>query len=156
MKGNDKVIERLNHLLAGELTAMDQYFIHSRMYDDWGFDKLYERTRHEMLEEQEYADRLIRRILFLEGVPDLQQRDPLAVGRTVPEMLENDLALERGVVAALRDAIALCESVGDYQTREMLQGLLEETEEDHTYWLERQLGLIQKVGLENYLQAQMG
>ena len=156
MKGDDRVIERLNQLLAGELTAMDQYFIHSRMYDDWGFDKLYERTRHEMLEEQEHADRLIRRILFLDGTPDLTRRDPVAVGRTIPEMLENDLQLERAVVQALRDAIALCESVGDYSSREMLKSLLHDTEEDHAYWLERQLGLIRRVGLENYLQAQMG
>ena len=155
MKGEKHVIEHLNKLLAGELTAMDQYFIHSRMFLDWGFDKLYERIAHEMEDEKGHASLLIERILFLEGTPDLGQRAALTVGKTVPEMLENDLALEISVVKALREAIAHCESVQDYQTREILAAMLADTEEDHTYWLEKQLGLIQKLGLQNYLQSQL-
>lgn len=155
MRGNSLVIERLNELLAGELTAIDQYFIHSRMYENWGFGKLYERVAHEVHDETGHADALIKRILFLEGTPDLSKRDPLSVGATVPNMLKNDLELELKVVAALRDAIAFCESVQDYRTREILEGLLEDTEDDHAHWLEQQLGLIDRIGLENYLQSQL-
>lgn len=155
MKGNPKVIETLNKLLADELTAMDQYFTHSRMYDDWGFSKLYERIDHEMDDEKQHADLLIKRILLLEGVPAVGDRNPLRIGKDVPAMLQNDLDLERDVIISLRNAIAVCEQERDYQTREILEGLLSETEEDHAYWLEKQLGLIEKVGLENYLQSQM-
>lgn len=155
MRGNGLVIERLNELLAGELTAIDQYFIHSRMYENWGFGKLYERVAHEVHDETEHADALIKRILFLEGTPDLSKRDPLSVGATVPNMLKNDLELELKVVAALRDAVAFCESVQDYRTREILEVLLEDTEDDHAHWLEQQLGLIDRIGLENYLQSQL-
>jgi bacterioferritin len=108
-----------------------------------------------MQEETEHATRLIQRILFLEGTPDLSQREPLAVGRDVPQMLRNDLELELRVVRHLREVIAYCESVQDYQTREILEQMLEDTEEDHTYWLEQQLRLVDAVGLQNYLQAQM-
>ena len=156
MKGNTKIIRQLNKLLSGELTAMDQYFIHSRMYDDWGFEKLYERINHEMEEEKDHADWLIKRILFLEGKPDLSKREPLKVGKDVPSMLKNDLAVEYSVVKALKDVIAACEEEKDFQTREILEQMLEDTEEDHTYWLEKQLGLIDKIGLPNYLQSQMG
>lgn len=155
MKGDNKVIEQLNKLLAGELTAMDQYFIHSRMYQDWGLDKLYERINQEMQDETGHADALIKRILFLEGVPDLSKRAPLTIGSNIPEMLKNDLELELNVVASLKGVIAYCESVNDYNTREILESLLQDTEDDHTYWLEKQLGLIDKIGLENYLQSQM-
>ncbi len=155
MKGNEQVIEKLNLLLKGELTAMDQYFIHSRMYEDWGLSKLYERINHEMQDETGHADLLIKRILFLEGIPDLSQRDGLNIGSNVPEMLQSDLELELSVVAALKEVIAYCESVQDYVTREMLETMLQDTEDDHTYWLEKQLGLIQRVGLENYLQSQI-
>ncbi|MCO6427271.1 bacterioferritin [Nitrosomonas communis] len=155
MKGNVKIIDILNQLLAGELTSMDQYFTHSRMYDDWGFNKLYERIDHEMDDEKQHADLLIKRILFLEGVPAVGNRSPLRIGKDVPEMLENDLELERSVITALRNAIAVCEQEQDYQTREILETMLEDTEEDHAHWLEQQLGLIKKVGLENYLQSQM-
>lgn len=155
MKGDPKVIAMLNQLLAGELTAMDQYFIHSRMYHDWGFEKLYTRIDHEMTEETQHADQLIRRILFLEGMPNLSKREPLNLGSDVRRMLENDLELEIRVVTALKEVIIYCESVKDYQTREILEVMLKDTEEDHTYWLEQQLGLIEKVGLENYLQSQM-
>lgn len=155
MKGNDEVLKNLNRLLSAELAAMDQYFIHSRMYKDWGFNDLYERINHEMQEETEHADRLIQRILFLEGTPDLSKREGLKVGTDVPAMLKNDLELELNVVGALKEVIAHCESVQDYETREILEALLEDTEEDHAYWLEIQLGLIDKVGLQNYLQSQM-
>ena len=155
MKGNDQVIAHLNTLLAGELSAIDQYFIHSRMYENWGFSKLYERIAHEVQDETNHADALIKRILFLEGTPDLSKRDPLHVGSTVEEMLKNDLALELQVVAHLRKVMAFCESVQDYQTREILQAMLKDTEDDHTHWLEQQLGMIERIGLQNYLQSQI-
>ena len=155
MKGNDQVIAHLNTLLSGELSAIDQYFIHSRMYENWGFSKLYERIAHEVQDETNHADALIKRILFLEGTPDLSKRDPLHVGSTVEEMLKNDLALELQVVAALRKVMAFCESVQDYQTREILQAMLKDTEDDHTHWLEQQLGIIERIGLQNYLQSQI-
>ena len=155
MKGNNKVITTLNKLLAGELTAMDQYFTHSRMLDDWGLQKLYARIDHEMDDEKQHADALIKRILFLEGTPEVSNRAPLNIGKDVPDMLANDLALERQVVADLRAAIALCEKEQDYQSREILEAMLADTEEDHAYWLEKQLGLINKIGLQNYLQSQI-
>lgn len=155
MQGDKQVITYLNELLAGELTAIDQYFIHSRMYENWGFHKLYERINHEVKDETGHADALIKRILFLEGTPDLSKREPLAVGADVPEMLKNDLAVEYKVVADLRKVIAYCESVRDYQTREILEVMLDDTEEDHAHWLEKQLGLINLIGLENYLQSQI-
>jgi len=155
MKGSQKVIDVLNELLAGELTAMDQYFIHSRMYEDWGLTKLFERIGHEMEDETGHADLMIRRILFLEGKPNLAKRDALDVGATVPEMLQSDLNIEYSVVKNLKAAIALCETEKDFETRAMLVKQLEDTEEDHAYWLEKQLGLIDKIGLQNYLQSQM-
>ena len=155
MKGQAKVIDILNTLLASELSAMDQYFIHSRMYEDWGLTKLYERIGHEMEDETGHADALIKRILFLEGTPCLTVRDPINVGKTVPEMLKSDLDLEYTVVTALKSAIADCENMQDYDTRAILVQMLEDTEEDHAYWLEKQLGLIDKIGLQNYLQSQM-
>lgn len=155
MKGNKKVIKQLQKLLRGELAARDQYFTHSRMYDDWGLTKLYERLNHEMEEETEHADALIKRILFLEATPDLSEQDGLRIGKTVPEMLQNDLDVEYEVVTALKEAIAVCEKEQDYQSREILEPMLADTEEDHAYWLEKQLGLIDKIGLKNYLQSQM-
>ena len=155
MKGQAKVIAALNALLASELSAMDQYFIHSQMYQDWGLNKLYERIGHEFDDEKGHATLLISRILFLEGIPDLTTRDPIHVGKDVPEMLQNDLQLEYDVATALKNAIKLCEQEQDYQTREILEKLLEDTEDDHAYWLEKQLGLIKMLGLPNYLQSQM-
>ncbi len=155
MKGKQTVIDQLNLLLANELTAMDQYFVHSEMYRDWGLSKLHERIAHEFEDEKGHASKLIERILFLEGRPDLVTRIPLRVGNDVPEMLKNDLLVEQEVGAALKEAIALCEQEADYQSRDILQGLLEDTEADHTFWLEQQLGLINKVGLQNYLQSKM-
>lgn len=156
MKGENKVVALLNKLLAGELTAIDQYFIHSEMLSNWGLHRLAERLRHEVEDEHRHARMLIARILFLEGVPDLKTREPLAVGKDVPHILKNDLAVEIDVVKALRAAIAECEKLGDYITRKVLVELLDDTEIDHAHWLEQQLGLIRMVGLENYLQSQMG
>jgi bacterioferritin len=155
MKGKAQVLEQLYFLLRGELAARDQYFTHSRMYADWGLTKLYERINHEMADETQHAAALIERILFLEGTPDLSQQDGLNIGRTVPEMLRNDLDFEYKVIGDLKNAIAVCEQEQDYQTREILLKILADTEEDHGYWLEKQLGLIEKIGLQNYLQSQM-
>jgi bacterioferritin len=155
MQGDKKVIELLNGLLAGELTAIDQYFVHSRMYENWGFKKLHERIAHEVTDETGHADKLIQRILFFDATPDLVTRKPIRVGKDVSEMLKNDLALELDVVRELKQAIAYCETAKDFQTREILEVMLADTEEDHAHWLETQLGLIDKVGLTNYLQSQM-
>ncbi len=155
MKGNTKVINQLQTLLNGELMARDQYFAHSRMYEDWGLNKLYERLKHEMEEETEHADVLVERILFLEGTPDFSSQDKVNVGKTVPDMLQNDLTVEYAVVAALKTAIKICEEEQDYDSRAILTKLLDDTEMDHAYWLEKQLGLIEKIGLQNYLQSQM-
>ncbi|MFK7161352.1 bacterioferritin [Marinospirillum sp. MEB164] len=155
MKGNKKIIAALNKLLAGELTAMDQYFIHSRMYQDWGLNKLFERIDHEFDDEKGHAAALIERILFLEGTPDLVTREPIKVGKDVKEMLENDLALEYAVVRDLKEVMALCEKEQDYQTREILRQMLDDTEVDHAYWLEKQLGLIERLGMKNYQQSQL-
>ncbi len=155
MKGHPEVISELNRLLAGELAAMDQYFIHSRMYANWGLTKLAERTSHEMQDETSHADLLIQRILFLDGTPNMMTRDPLRVGHDVPSMLENDLEVELSVVDGLKSAIELCEVNGDYQTRSILEVMLKDTEEDHTHWLEKQIALIGRIGLQNYLQSQI-
>jgi bacterioferritin len=125
------------------------------MYEDWGLQQLYERIKHETEEERQHAAKLIRRLLFLEATPDVSKREALHVGTDVPSMLQNDLQLEYDVARDLKEAMACCETERDYQTREMLRELLADTEEDHAYWLERQLGLIDKVGLQNYLQSQM-
>ena len=155
MKGNQKVINQLQKLLRGELAARDQYFTHSRMYEDWGLSRLYERINHEMEDETQHADALIKRLLFLEATPDLSEQDGLRIGNDVPSMLKNDLDVEYEVVSSLKEAIAVCEAEQDYQTREILEAMLADTEEDHAYWLEKQLGLIEKIGLQNYLQSQM-
>lgn len=154
MKGNAKVIDTLNGLLTHEMTAADQYFIHSRMYHDWGLKALYERLEHERVEELEHAARLIERILFLEGTPDVASRDKLNIGRDVSTMIENDLRYEEFVQQELVKAVAVCEQEGDYISRQVLLGLLEDTEEDHIYWCEQQLGSIEKMGLQNYVQSQ--
>lgn len=156
MQGSAKVIASLNTLLTGELTAADQYFVHSRMLENWGFRVLFERIDHERRDELDHATALIRRILFLEGVPDVASRAPLKVGADVPAMLRNDLELEISVVAALKSVIALCEAERDYDTRRILVKMLEDTEEDHAHWLEIQLGLIDRLGLQNYLQSATG
>ncbi len=155
MKGNNEIINALNELLVYELTAMDQYFVHSRMYEDMGLTKLFERIDHEFDDEKGHAAVLIERILFLEGAPDLSKRDGLNIGSTVPAMLESDLNIEYAVQKALKQVMALCEQEKDYVTRDQLLVLLDDTETDHAYWLEKQLRLIKLTGLENYLQSQM-
>lgn len=155
MQGKPIVIAELNKLLAGELAAIDQYFIHSRMYQDWGYSKLSERISHESDEEKQHAAWIIERILFLEGTPEMTLREPLHIGKNVPDMLQNDLELEYSVVKNLKTAIKLCEAEQDYQTREMLEKQLNDTEVDHAYWLEKQLRLIDQIGLQNYLQSQI-
>ena len=156
MQGHKEIIAVLNHLLAGELAARDQYFIHARMYENWGYKRLFDRVWHEMHDETEHADWLIRRILFLDGTPEMTAASPLKIGKDVPAMLKNDLAVEYQVVAELKEAIARCEALGDYVTREGLEKMLDDTEEDHAHWLEQQIGLIGMVGLKNYLQSQLG
>lgn len=155
MKGNSGIIDILNELLAGELTAVDQYLIHGEMYADFGFPHLAEASLHESEHERQHARLLIQRILFLEGKPELGKRDALNIGATVPEMLQADLDVEYHVVAQLKKAIAACETAQDYVTRDMLAGQLEDTEMDHAYYLEKQLRLIGLVGLQNYQQSQM-
>lgn len=155
MQGHPEIINCLKELLRGELTARDQYFLHSRQYEDLGYQRLYDRMNHEMEEETQHADDILRRILFLGGKPDMR---PLAFtpGETVEEMLRRDLELEYEVQKNLKNAMALCEELGDYNTRDILLAQLKDTEEDHAYWLEQQLYLIGQMGLPNYLQAQIG
>ncbi|MGN6223611.1 bacterioferritin [Pseudoxanthomonas sp.] len=154
MKGHPEVVDYLKQLLRGELSARDQYFIHSRRYEDMGLMSLYQRIDHEMQEETEHADALLRRILFLEGEPDMSPTTFVA-GRTVEEMLQRDLEVEYEVRANLAKGVALCERHGDFVSRGILQTQLKDTEEDHAHWLEQQLGLIKRIGLENYLTARL-
>lgn len=155
MKGDKKIIVVLNDLLAGELAAVDQYLIHGEMYADLGLPRLAEKSLHESEHEKQHARLLIQRILFLEGKPDMTKREALNIGKSVPEMLKSDLALEYHVVGELKKAIAACEKAQDYVSRDMLLTQLEDTEMDHAYWLEQQLGLVEMVGLQNYQQSQM-
>lgn len=155
MKGDNNIIAILNDLLAGELTAVDQYLIHGEMYADFGFPHLAEVALHESEHERLHARALIQRILFLEGTPDLAKRLPLQVGHTVPAMLKADLEVEYHVAGELKKAIAACEAAQDYVSRDMLAVQLEDTEMDHAYWLEKQIRLIDLVGLANYQQSQM-
>ena len=154
MKGDAKVIEHLNKILGNELVAINQYFLHSRMYGDWGLKELEDYEYHESIDEMKHADELIKRILFLEGIPNLQDLGKLMIGENTKEMLECDLKLEQMAVPDLREGIAYCESIQDYISRNLLKDILE-SEEEHIDWLETQLGLIDKVGLENYMQKQM-
>ena len=156
MKGSTKVIDLLNKQLTLELTSMDQYLAHSKMYEDWGINKLHEKLAHEYDEELDHARRIIERILFLEGTPDTASREALRIGDNVEKMLRNDLAAENTVAASLKNISEVCEQERDYVTREILEVLLDDTETDHIYWLEQHLGLIDKIGLQNYVQSQMG
>jgi bacterioferritin len=155
MKGDQKVLEYLNKALTNELTAINQYFLHARMYKNWGFYDLNEHEYAASVDEMKDADQLIERILFLEGVPNLQDLGKLMIGENVPEMLKADLQLEKDIaMPLLNEAIAYCESCGDYVTRELFEGILS-GEQDHIHWLETQLELINKIGLQNYQQSQM-
>lgn len=155
MKSDIKIIEILNDLLTGELTAVDQYLIHGEMYSDMGFKRLAEKALHESAHEHQHALAIIQRILFLEGTPNLAKRNAMTLGQTVPQMLQADLNYEYHTAELLKKAIAACETAQDYVTRDMLAIQLEDTEMDHAYYLEKQIQLIELVGLQNYQQSQI-
>jgi len=154
MKGDKDVIAHLNRALRNELTAINQYFLHSRMFNNWGYHRLGEKEYEESIDEMKHADRLVERILFLEGLPNMQALDKLLIGENVREALEGDLKLEQHAHPMLKEAIAHSEKVGDYVSRELFEDILE-SEEEHIDFLETQLDLINEVGEQNYLQSQM-
>ena len=156
MKAQDpNIIDCLNRVLKNELTAINQYFLHSRMFKDWGLKELAEHEHAESLDEMKHADKLIERILFLDGLPNLQDLGRLMIGENVPEMLRCDLAMENAAMPVLRECVATAEAAQDYVSRELFEEILT-SEEEHVDWLETQLELIEKTGLANYLQSQMG
>lgn len=154
MKGDNKVIELLNRVLGNELIAINQYFLHAKMYQDWGLHNLYEHEYHESIDEMKHADKLTERVLFLEGLPNLQDLGALRIGENTREMLEADLSLELDAIPDLKGGIQYCEQIGDFVSRDLFRDILTD-EEDHVDWLETQLGLVDKMGIENYHQAQI-
>ncbi len=154
MQGHDQVVTLLNDVLTAELTAINQYFVHARMCENWGYERLWKRVRAESFGEMRHADRLIERILYLEGVPNLQRLGKVNVGQTVPEQLKLDLELERAAVKTLNDGIELCRSMGDNGSRDLLEDILK-AEEDHTNWIEAQLEQIKQMGVAHYLAQQI-
>ena len=155
MKGNDKVIQTLNDILTAELTSINQYFIHAKMNANWGFHKLAKKIREESIDEMKHADKLIERILFLDGLPNLQQLGKLLIGEKPSEVMACDLRLEQQAMPDLKAAIAYCETAGDFVSRQLFVDILE-SEEEHIDWLETQLGLIAQLGEANYLQTKIG
>ena len=155
MKGNENIIKLLNTQLTLELTSMDQYLAHAQIYEDWGIHKLHQQLIHEYGEELTHSKLLIERILFLEGTADTASRKLIHVGSDVKQMLENDLCAEKEVAKSLKNIISICESENDFETRTILEKLLQDTEMDHIYWLEQHLSLIEKIGIQNYIQSQM-
>ncbi|UTW52317.1 bacterioferritin [bacterium SCSIO 12827] len=153
MKGDAEVLKRLNLILKNELTAINQYFLHSRIFNDWGLDDIGEHEYKKSIKDMKQADKLIARILFLDGLPNLQDLGKLRIGENTEEIVKCDLALEEQSIADLRDAIALCEKKGDFISRELLDGILE-NEEEYLDWLETQISLIKDMGLPNYIQSQ--
>jgi bacterioferritin len=154
MKGDKTVIKYLNQQLKNELSAINQYFLHARMMRHWGFEKLGQHEYEESLGEMKHADRLIERIFMLDGLPNLQDLHKLLIGESVPEILACDLKLESAAQATVKEGMAYCESVKDYTSRDLFQDILNDTEE-HIDWLETQIGLVDQVGLQNYLQSQV-
>ncbi|APJ03712.1 bacterioferritin [Silvanigrella aquatica] len=154
MKGDAQVIKALNEVLTGELTAINQYFLHARMCKNWGYNRIADYTYKESIEEMKHAQTLLDRVLFLEGIPNLQKLDKLNIGETVKEQFESDLALEYIAVERLKKGIDICISARDHTSREILEDILED-EEEHIDWLEAQLGLIKDIGYENYLSQQL-
>ncbi|MFT4714049.1 MAG: bacterioferritin [Candidatus Azotimanducaceae bacterium] len=152
MKGEVKVIELLNTALGNELVAINQYFLHSRMYKDWGLEVLADQEYEESIDEMKHADELIQRILFLEGLPNLQSLGRLNIGENTSEMLQSDLDLELEAIPLLKEAIKHCESVNDYVSRDLFDRILG-SEEEHVDWLETQIGLVKRVGIQNYEQS---
>ncbi|HVP68710.1 MAG TPA: bacterioferritin [Anaeromyxobacteraceae bacterium] len=154
MKGDSKVIELLNEVLTNELTSINQYFLHARICENWGYERLWKRVRAESIDEMKHADELIERILYLEGMPNVQRLGKVAVGETVPEQLQLDLDVEKNAILVLNRGIELCRGVGDNGSAELLEHILE-GEEEHANWLEAQLALVDQVGLQNYLAQQV-
>ena len=155
MKGNKEVIEALNEVLAGELVAINQYFLHAKMCENWGFMVLAKKIRAESIDEMRHADQLVSRILFLEGLPNLQRLDKLHIGETVPEQLKSDLALEHEALKRLRAGIATCRDKADRTSQDLLSAILA-AEEAHVDWIETQLELIERLGEKHYLAQQIG